>query len=85
MRIYRKMTIIMAYEVIILYHLHMLWYYVETFTEYLFLLLFTIMALSGNRFSIPFLGIFTKQTPPFQFQYAKQCFPEDRGVHLGSA
>ena len=24
----------MAYEVIILYHLHMPWYYVETFTEY---------------------------------------------------
>ena len=28
----------MAYEVIILYHLHMPWYYVETFTEYPFLL-----------------------------------------------
>ncbi len=27
----------MAYEVIILYHLHMPWYYVETFTEYPFL------------------------------------------------
>ena len=26
----------MAYEVIILYHLHMPWYYVETFTEYPF-------------------------------------------------
>ena len=85
MRIYRKMTIIMAYEVIILYHLHMPWYDVETFTEYPFLLLFTIMALSGNRFPILFLGIFTEQTPPFQFQYAQQCFPEDRGVHLGSA
>ena len=27
----------MAYEVIILYHLHMSWYFVGTFTKYLFI------------------------------------------------
>ena len=30
----------MAYEVIILYHLHMPWYYVETFIEYPFFFAF---------------------------------------------
>ena len=74
----------MAYEVIILYHLHMPWYDVETFTEYPFYCFYN-NGIIRQSLSDSLFGIFTEQTPPFQFQYAKQCFPEDRGVHLGSA
>ena len=38
----------MAYEVIILYHLHMPWYYVETFTEYPFFIYRGILSFSRS-------------------------------------
>ena len=59
------MTIRMAYEMVMPYHLHMPSYFLETFTEYPYLnnmmkklrLLFVLLWMTSNLFSSPVTGL----------------------------